>query len=897
MQLSEKFGLFDRITDPPALARTVERFRDRSIVLPTFAQLADPVEYPARRSRTRLASVDPDAHDPANLFRVHWFNDASRAGTTDVPGYLELPGELTGVDARILVLLGNRFPMIRAHKVLAAYACLAPRIVTGAFDPTRDRAIWPSTGNYARGGVAISRIMDCRGVAVLPEGMSRERFEWLEAWIAGPEDVIRTYRDRVQRQGDLRRLQRTGQGPDQRHPQPVLRVRKPPQPSFELRVPPSSGSSHAADGKRLAAFVAASGSAGTLGAGDYLKERLGLEDRGGRGPRMSDDALQRLRPAQHPGNRRQAHPPHPQRRRTPTMPSPSPTAPPTPCSCSSTLRPARSYLAERGLDPGLIDNLASPGPVVDLQRAGRHPDRPPPSARPRRRPARQSPRTAPRCTGRRSSGSSNATIPGASAEDQAEAAAGRYLTDGDTGDFLELGDVGRRRIFNLGYYTWVEQQGVAIRRLRAAARAGLLEGPPPSPRHLGRDDHRFQRASRCHGTEADSPNPFIRYRWLLDSYRKAIGQGWSDADFVSLVDRLDKAVAEVSGQGLRDDTPQPATRPGRRRRAADRPPCGSRTRPPTSGDPTRRGTYSGCLLHMEVEDETDGELAIASCGNAAVAAAVVARAAERPLRVFIPTWADPAVVTALDALEATIEVSERKKGEIGDPTVLRMLEAVERGAVPFSVQGTITPDTLDGGRTIGWELAEQLSRARVAGKVALFVQVGGGALAASTWRGLRDGIHQQWLDVDPILHTVQTEAAAPLNRAWRGLLSEMDRQPLLDHDDAIDLALGAAREDPDHFMWAWEEIGSTAATGIVDDVTYDWLPVVEAMLRSEGQAKVVSEEMITRANHLARIHTGIEVGHTGSAGLAGVLDPSLIEFLDRGQNVVVFFTGTDRHDR
>ncbi len=304
-----KFGLFERIKDPSALARTIERFRERKIVLPTFAQLADPASIPDP-VKSRLASIDPDARDPANLFRVHWFNDSSRAGTTDVPGYLELPGELTGVDARIVVVLGNRFPMIRAHKVLAAYACLAPRIVTGAFDPTRDRAIWPSTGNYARGGVAISRIMDCRGVAVLPEGMSRERFEWLEAWIAGPEDVIRTY-------GTESNVKEIYDACNELAKDPTnvilnqfsefgnhlshLRVTG---PALE-RVLDDAGAG------RVAAFVAASGSAGTLGAGDYLKERLRLADRGGRGPRMPDHALQRLRGAQHPGDRGQAHPPHP----------------------------------------------------------------------------------------------------------------------------------------------------------------------------------------------------------------------------------------------------------------------------------------------------------------------------------------------------------------------------------------------------------------------------------------------------------------------------------------------------------------------------------------------------------------------------------------------------------
>ena len=109
-----------------------------------------------------------------------------------MPEHLVLPTAFTGVEAPIVVALGDRFPMIAAHKVLAAYACLVPRLVTGEFDPTTQRAIWPSTGNYCRGGVAISRILGCRGVAVLPAGMSRERFAWLERWVADPADIIRT---------------------------------------------------------------------------------------------------------------------------------------------------------------------------------------------------------------------------------------------------------------------------------------------------------------------------------------------------------------------------------------------------------------------------------------------------------------------------------------------------------------------------------------------------------------------------------------------------------------------------------------------------------------------------------------------------------------------------------
>ena len=109
-----------------------------------------------------------------------------------MPAHLIFPPELTGVRAPIVMALGCFFPMIGAHKVLAAYGCLIPRLVSGRFDPEHDRAVWPSTGNYCRGGIAISRILGCRGVAVLPEGMSRERFSWLADWVGRPEDVVRT---------------------------------------------------------------------------------------------------------------------------------------------------------------------------------------------------------------------------------------------------------------------------------------------------------------------------------------------------------------------------------------------------------------------------------------------------------------------------------------------------------------------------------------------------------------------------------------------------------------------------------------------------------------------------------------------------------------------------------
>ena len=268
-------GLERDIVDHEIYERTLGRFREAGIRLPTISQLADPVggigEAPG------LAGVDPDAPDPMNLFRVHWHNAADRVHLTAVPEHIVVPPEITGIEARIIVLLGNRFPMIRAHKVLAAYACLVPRLVTGRFDPTRHRAVWPSTGNYCRGGVAISRILGCRGVAVLPEGMSRERFQWLEDWVVDREDIIRT----PGTESNVKEIYDACHALDRDPDNVILNQfaefgnyvvhRAVTGPALERVFDAVRGGG----ALRARAFVAATGSAGTLAAGDHLKERLG----------------------------------------------------------------------------------------------------------------------------------------------------------------------------------------------------------------------------------------------------------------------------------------------------------------------------------------------------------------------------------------------------------------------------------------------------------------------------------------------------------------------------------------------------------------------------------------------------------------------------------------------
>jgi cysteine synthase len=247
--------------------------------LPTFAEIAGPEAAPAA-IRAGLRAIDPDAPHPRNLYRVNWFNDLARRGQVAIPAYIELPRELTGVEARIVVALGGLFPMIGAHKVLAAYACLAPRLVTGRFDPTRQRAVWPSTGNYCRGGVAISHILGCRAIAVLPEGMSQERFDWLSRWIIEPQNIIRTpgtesnVKEIYDCCGELARNPENEIVNQFSEFGNYIGHWRCTGPALE-RIFDSL--EREAKQLRLAAFVAASGSAGTLAAGDYLKEKCGAK--------------------------------------------------------------------------------------------------------------------------------------------------------------------------------------------------------------------------------------------------------------------------------------------------------------------------------------------------------------------------------------------------------------------------------------------------------------------------------------------------------------------------------------------------------------------------------------------------------------------------------------------
>lgn len=384
---------------------------------------------------------------------------------------------------------------------------------------------------------------------------------------------------------------------------------------------------------------------------------------------------------------------------------------------------------------------------------------------------------------------------------------------------------------------------------------------------------------RAHWPRADDdePNPYIRWRSLLWSYHRAMAAGWTDDDFVAMVRRLDTAVAGVDGTGfavtpaawsealVAGDTPE-------RLFAKDE--------TANVGGSHKARHLMGLLLHLAVDAvAADTRLAIASCGNAALGAATVARAAGRPIDVFIPTWADPAVVRALGGLEAAVHVCERRDGEDGDPCMARFGEAVADGALAFGVQATENRWTLDGGRTIGWELASQCA-ADVPAHV--FVQVGGGALLTSCAIGLLEAKALGALDEIPAVWAVQAEGCAPFDRAWRALPGTGD----------IDTRLGWAARHADEVMWPWDA-PSSEASGILDDVTYDWLGIARALLRTGGNSVVAAEGDIGRANTLA-VAAGFDADHTGTSGLAGVIAALRQERIRRDDATAVLITGVRR---
>lgn len=370
---------------------------------------------------------------------------------------------------------------------------------------------------------------------------------------------------------------------------------------------------------------------------------------------------------------------------------------------------------------------------------------------------------------------------------------------------------------------------------------------------------------------ADDPNPLVAFDAMSNWAAFADVHGMGLEDRAALVRSLDAAVAAVDGTGFRIT---PFERAGALSDALGFARDGGVWVKDETGNVAgshKARHLAGILLHLLAAERlglapaTRSPLAIASCGNAALAAATLARSVDWPLLVFVPTWADPWILARLGELGASVVTCPRLASDPpGDPCVHRFRSAVADGAVPFVVQGPENALSLDTGRTIGWEMIEGLGHFLDR----IVVQVGGGALAACVALAAADaGIH-------PRLHAVQAAGCAPLARAW---------------DRATHLGLQEAPRRWAECMWPWEPEPRSLAEGILDDETYDWVAVVQGMAASGGWPVVASEAQIAEALDLARRTTGIPVSATGTAGLAGLL--ALRPQLDPGERVAVAFTG------
>ncbi|HKN81177.1 MAG TPA: pyridoxal-phosphate dependent enzyme [Actinomycetota bacterium] len=392
------------------------------------------------------------------------------------------------------------------------------------------------------------------------------------------------------------------------------------------------------------------------------------------------------------------------------------------------------------------------------------------------------------------------------------------------------------------------------------------------------------------------PNPFIRYRELFHAYHQATSAGIADAEYTELVRGLDDAVAGVDSKGFRVTPFGRIPALGSALGFSDEGGVWIKDETGNVSGSHKGRHLMGLLIHLGVVDRlgltggTRPRLAIASCGNAALAAAVVAAAGKRELRVFVPVDADPAVVRRLEHLHAQVVVCPRDLGEPGDPAYLRLLEALAEGALPFTCQGNLNGLAVEGGHTLAYEMASDLVSA---GENVdhVVIQVGGGALASACIAGLREAVELGALPRMPRVHTVQTAAAHPLERAYHLVRAGLSADP---SPAEVEAAMREAAASRPAYMWPWEEEPRSIATGILDDETYDWRAVVEGMLATGGSPVVVDERTLSEANELAVEWTGIRVDPTGSAGLAGLMALRAEGLVEDDERVAVLFTGVQR---
>lgn len=454
----------------------------------------------------------------------------------------------------------------------------------------------------------------------------------------------------------------------------------------------------------------------------------------------------------------------------------------------------------------------------------------------------------------------------------------------------------------------------------------------PEVNHILQRKHVLTKALWERSLLEESKNPFLRYRHRLLAYHRTLNMSYSDVDYCERMAQLDGALEAIDGRTF---TRTPLTI---ERELGEAVGFDSMQRlfvkdeTQNVGGSHKARHLFGILLNLDPQ-ALKRPLAIASCGNAALAAAVVAKAAGAQLEVFIPVDAQTSVVERLKALGAHLHICERCEGERGDPSFLRFGEAVAAGALPFTCQGPENGLSIEGGHTLAYELFDQLREDRWITHH-IFVQVGGGALASSSAQALAEVMRHDPLPCLPRFHTVQTRGAFPLARAYDRVVRFIDArlkgqadpqlEPYVDdmtvekralaHDSgsisdrlamadcirsawdstAVQSAVRYAAAYKHLFMWPWEVEPKSLAGGILDDECYDWFAVLSTMLRTGGLPLVADESRIARAHDLAHSQTSIRPSYTGSAGLAGLLLMKEANAIPDYENACIYLTGIER---
>jgi len=385
------------------------------------------------------------------------------------------------------------------------------------------------------------------------------------------------------------------------------------------------------------------------------------------------------------------------------------------------------------------------------------------------------------------------------------------------------------------------------------------------------------------GVELDSANPFIVHRRQLDVHAYALAQGLGDDDYIALVEQTDARIKAVDGVGF---VTTPMSQLDLSAELGGSGAVWAKIETGAVGRSHKARHLFGLALRLLIDEagldrepSESPDLAIASCGNAAIGAAVVARALKRRLRVFVPSAADPVVINELDGLNADITRCPRDPAVAGDPCVVALDAAIAQGAQAFTVQGPRCPDVLDGGRTLGLELAAQLDELTVV-PASIYIQIGGGALAGA----VMDGLERAWPGRSlPRFHPVQARDAHPYVAGWRRIAAAVLANPPGDGPDtdrgmAAALSSRLARGEIDAtlnehraLMTAWPDPPESVASGILDDVTYDWVPVMRHQIATGGWPILVDESVFSAAAVVAAAQASPPPDETGAAGLAGLL--------------------------